>query len=73
MTCCKSGEEGKWLNCMRPKVTSPLEGHCHSKSTERVSLMGAGREPCGVSEGLSALLSVKEKAVPRDRDLSCVG
>lgn len=57
MTCCKSGKEGKQWNCVRPKVTSELEGHCHSKSPGRVSLMGAGR---GLwREGLSVFLSVK--------------
>lgn len=79
LTCCKSGEAGKWLNCMRPKVTFQLQGQCHSKSIERVSLMGAGREPCGV-KALLACTSVCEKegcplrqTDPGGRGLSCVG
>lgn len=40
MTCCKTGEEGKQVNCMRPKVISQMEGHKHSKILERVLLVG---------------------------------
>lgn len=76
MTCCKTGEWERRLNCMRPKVTSQLECHCHSKSRERVSLMGAARESCGVlvcasvCDGKGCLLRQTD---PRDRSLSCVG
>lgn len=77
VTCCKTGEEGKWLNCMRPKVTSQLEGHCHSKSTERVWLMGAVREACGVKACLQLCLwrggCLSRQTDPRDRGLSCAG
>lgn len=70
MTCCRSGEEGKWLNCMRPKVTSQLKGHCHSKSTERVSLMGAGREPWAVEVCLHFCLW-RGRLSPGTEILSC--
>lgn len=46
MTCCKSGEVSKRVNCMRPKVISQMESHKHSKSIDRVLLVAAAEEPC---------------------------
>lgn len=63
MTCCNSGEEGKWLNCMRVKVTVTIRALRESHWWEQ------GENPV---EWSLVCTSVCEGSVSRQRAQACL-